>query len=71
MRLKRLLDTLPTLSIKEEAKRLIDALPDNSSWSDLMYEIYVRREIEEGVADLDAGRSKSHEEVTQLFRSRK
>jgi hypothetical protein len=71
MRLKRLLGTLPTLSIKEEAKRLIDALPDNSSWSDLMYEIYVRREIEEGVADLDAGRSKSHEEVTQLFRSRK
>ncbi|HET6400748.1 MAG TPA: hypothetical protein VFH95_05040 [Candidatus Kapabacteria bacterium] len=43
-------------SIKQEAKRLIDALPENSTWSDLMYEIYVRRQIEAGVADLDAGR---------------
>ncbi|MFI5202132.1 MAG: hypothetical protein ACHQNE_07080 [Candidatus Kapaibacterium sp.] len=58
-------------SIKQEAKQLIDALPENSTWSDLMYEIYVRREIEAGVADLDAGRSKSHEEVKQLFNGRK
>ena len=62
---------MPELSIKEEAKRLIDALPENSSWSDLMYEIYVRREIETGVADLDAGRYKSHEEVKELFNGRK
>ena len=61
---------MQAISIKEEAKRLIDALPDNSSWSDLMYEIYARREIEAGVADLDAGRSKSHEDVKQLFRGR-
>ncbi|HEY3874654.1 MAG TPA: hypothetical protein VGM92_04205 [Candidatus Kapabacteria bacterium] len=61
---------MPELSIKEEAKRLIDSLPENSSWSDLMYEIYVRREIEAGVADLDAGRYQSHEAVKQLFRGR-
>jgi predicted transcriptional regulator len=58
---------MQAISIKEEARRLIDALPENSSWSDLMYEIYVCREIEAGVADLDAGRFKSHEEVKQLF----
>ena len=62
---------MQAISIKEEAKRLIDSLPENSSWSDLMYEIYVRREIEAGVADLDAGRYKSHEDVKQLFSGRK
>lgn len=58
---------MQTISIKDEARRLIDALPENSTWSDLMYEIYVRREIEAGVADLDQGRFKSHDEVKQLF----
>ena len=59
------------LSIKEEARRIIDALPDNSSWSDLMYEIYVHREIELGLADLDAGRTKSHDEVKQILANRR
>jgi predicted transcriptional regulator len=58
-------------SIKEEAKRLIESLPDNSTWSDVMYEIYVRREIEAGLNDLEAGRSRTHEEVKQLFADRK
>jgi predicted CopG family antitoxin len=61
---------MQAISIKEEARRLIDSLPENSSWSDLMYEIYVRREIEIGVADLDAGRYKSHEDVKQFFAGR-
>ena len=59
-----------TISVKEEAKRLIDSLPANSSWSDVMYEIYVRKEIETGLDDLEAGRSRSHEEVVRLFDSR-
>jgi hypothetical protein len=58
---------MQTVSIKEEAKRLIDSLPANSTWSDLMYEIYVRREIEAGIDDLDAGRFKLHEDVKKLF----
>lgn len=61
---------MQTASIKEEAKRLIDSMPSNSTWSDVMYEIYVRREIEAGLDDLEAGRSKSNEEVKKLFSSR-
>ena len=55
------------ITVKEEAKRLIDSLPEDSSWSDVMYEIYVRREIESGLRDLDEGRSKPHEEVKKMF----
>jgi hypothetical protein len=59
---------MQTASIKEEAKRLIDALPSNSTWGDLVYEIYVRREIESGLDDLEEGRFKFHEDVKKLFR---
>jgi len=37
-----------TSTIKEEARRLDEQLPDDATWEDLMYEIYVRQSIEEG-----------------------
>lgn len=57
---------MQTTSIKEDAKGLIDALRANSTWSDVMNEIYVRREIESGLDDLQAGRFKLHEDVKEL-----
>lgn len=41
-------------NIKQKARNLIDKLPDNSTWDDLMYEIYVRQAIEAGLADSEA-----------------
>ena len=43
-------------SIKEEAHRLVERLPDAATWDDLMHEIYVRQSIEAGLADGEAGR---------------
>ena len=43
-------------NIKEEARRLIENLPDDSTWEDLMYQIYVRETIEAGLADSEADR---------------
>ena len=54
-------------SVKEEALRLIDTLPDDSTWEDLMYAIYVRKTIELGLADSEAGRVVSVEEVRKDF----
>ncbi len=34
---------------KEDAHRLIDQLPDNATWDDLMHNIYVREVIEKGL----------------------
>ena len=48
---------MSTTSVKEEARRLVDNLPENSTWDDLMYEIYVRQAIESGLADSEAGRT--------------
>ncbi len=54
-------------SIKEEARRLIDNLPENSTWDDLIREIYVRQTVEAGLADSDAGRIISVEKVRAKF----
>ncbi|MGH9944174.1 MAG: hypothetical protein ACRD9R_17655 [Pyrinomonadaceae bacterium] len=51
------------VNVKEEARRLIECLPDAITWDDLMHEIYVRQAIEAGLADSRAGRLTSAEEV--------
>jgi predicted transcriptional regulator len=52
---------------KDEAIKLITRLPEEVSWDDIMYRIYVKRKIEEGVRAADEGRTISHEEVKELF----
>jgi hypothetical protein len=58
---------METVNIKEEARRLIDKLPENATWDDLMYEIYVRVAIEAGLADSQAGRITSVGDVREQF----
>ena len=56
-----------TSSIKDQARELVDKLPENSTWDDLMHEIYVRQAIESGLVDSQAGRTTSVEEVRSEF----
>ena len=58
---------MATQSIKNEARRLVDLLPENSPWEDLMHEIYVRQLIETGLADSKAGRTTEVEKVRSSF----
>ena len=58
---------METTNIFEVARRLIDKLPDNSTWDDLMSEIYVRQAIESGLRDREAGRVISVEQVRAKF----
>jgi hypothetical protein len=52
-----------TSSIKTEAIRLVEQLPDDATWDDLLYEIYVRQSIEAGLKDCREGRTLSVTEV--------
>jgi endonuclease V-like protein UPF0215 family len=58
---------MSTVNVKEEAMRLIEKLPENMTWDDLMYEIYVRQSIEAGLADSEAGRVVDVTEVRAKF----
>lgn len=50
-------------SIKKEAVRLVEQLPDDATWDDLLYEIYVCQSIEAGLKDCREGRILSVTEV--------
>ncbi len=56
-----------TPNIKQEAHRLIEQLPEDATWDDLMYEIYVRQAIEAGLEDSHAGRTVDVQEVRAKF----
>jgi hypothetical protein len=58
---------MESVSVKEQARRLVDQLPEGSTWDDLMHEIYVRQVVESGLADSDAGRTRSIDEVRAEF----
>ncbi|MFP4255064.1 MAG: hypothetical protein ACLFQP_11710 [Halothece sp.] len=58
---------METQNIKEKAQHLIDKLPENSTWDDLMYEIYVRQAVESGIDDSEAGKVVPVEEVRAKF----
>ncbi len=46
-------------TVKDEAKHLVEQLPEDSTWDDLMYQIYVRQAIEAGLDDSEKGRTSS------------
>ena len=54
-------------NIKDQARELVDKLPENSTWDDLIHEIYVRQAIETGLADSQAGRTTDVEQVRAEF----
>lgn len=54
-------------NLKQAAHQLIDKLPDNATWDDVVYEIVTRREIELGLADSDANRTTPVEDVIKEF----
>ena len=58
---------MATSDIKQEAHRLVDALPEDATWEDLMYEIYVVQAIEAGIADSEVGRRVEVKEVRAKF----
>lgn len=53
----------PAKSVKEEVRRLADQLPDDATWQDVMYQMYVHQAIEAGLKDCREGRTLSVAEV--------
>jgi predicted transcriptional regulator len=57
----------PTNDLKSPAHQLIDALPEEATWDDVMYMVYVRQCVESGLKDAEAGRVVSIDEVRSRF----
>ena len=52
---------------KEEAKKLVDRLPEGATWNDLMYEIYVKQKLELSLKEIAEGRLIDHEDIKKEF----
>lgn len=59
---------IQTNKVKEEARQLVERLPEGSTWEDLMHKIYVRQAIEKGLDDSEAGRTTDVAQVRAKFR---
>lgn len=54
---------------KEEAKKLIDKLPEHATWDDIMYELYVKKKIAVALKAAEEGQVISHDEVKKRLLS--
>lgn len=58
---------MSTTMSKPEAHQIVEKMPDNATWDDLMHEIYVRQVIEKGLADSLSGRTDDVREVRARY----
>jgi len=56
-----------TNTVKEAVLDLAKKLPDDCSWDDVMYQVYVRQKIQDGLKAAEEGRVVSDEEVFAEF----
>lgn len=59
--------SMSTTDVKQQAHALIDSLEDTATWDEVAYHIEVRASIEQGLADVQAGRVHTTEEVRKHF----
>jgi hypothetical protein len=55
---------------KEEMRRMLDTLPDDTSWEDIQYSIYVRERIERGLREAGEGKLIGPEEIERRMGNR-
>jgi predicted transcriptional regulator len=53
--------------VKDAVLELAKQLPDECTWDEVMYRIFVRQKIDAGLEDADAGRTIPHDEVFKDF----
>ena len=58
---------MSTENVKNEARRLVENLPEDVTWDELMHEIYVRQSIEAGLADSKAGKTLDVQVIRERF----
>jgi hypothetical protein len=54
---------MTTATVKDEARRLVERLPDDATWEDLQYQIYFHQAVEAGLKDSQEGRVVALEEA--------
>ena len=61
------MSTAPKSNIKSKVRDAIASLPDDATWDDVMYRLYVRQKIETGLQDVESGNTLPVSEVRKRF----
>jgi hypothetical protein len=56
-----------TQDVRSAVRQLADALPDDATWDDVMYRVYVRQAVNAGLQDVAEGRLVDVAEVRRQF----
>lgn len=56
-----------TPPLKQQAHTLVDSLPEFATWDDLAYEAELRASVDRGLADSEAGRVVTMEDMMKEF----
>jgi len=54
-------------AVKQRAHELIEALPDDATWQDLLYALELRADTEAGLTDVKAGRVTDVEQLRRDY----
>lgn len=54
---------------KDEIKQILESQPDDSSYDEILRELAIKRMIDRGLADVDAGNTISNEEMEHRIKS--
>lgn len=65
--MERVMSAASGPNIKAKVREALESLPDDASWDDVMYLLYVRQKVEAGLRDVDEGRTLSVEVVRRRF----
>jgi hypothetical protein len=55
---------------KEEARKIIDSLPEQATWDDIMYQFYIKRKVEVSLKAYEEGKVVPHEDVIRRVLSK-
>lgn len=48
---------------KDDARKIIESLPEQATWDDIMYQFYVKKKITDSLEAAEEGRILTHEDV--------
>lgn len=56
------------MTAKQEARAVLDHLPDDASLDDVMYALYLKAKFERGLAEIKQGRGVTHAKAKKRLR---
>ncbi len=57
-------------AVKDEARKLIDSLPEHATWDDVMYEFYVKKKLSQALEEAAEGEVIPHEKAKEQLSSK-